>query len=579
VFDEEGWKSSYCRWVVSSGISLRQASSDELRDLLCFQNYRVKALIPQSMNTTRAWIIADFKKYRQTIIRSIASARGKVTISFDGWKANNDVLDLLGVVVHYLGDDYKLHNVVLAMRDTLGSHTGANIADHLFDVLKDYQISGNQIAYFAADNATNNDSALLHLSEQVELDPITSRIRCAGHIFNLVCTAILFGVDKESVEDARYDFIDDSTAGTQAVASFEATLHYGTEAEQHRAWLAKGPVGKLHNLVVHIKANNARVGVFESKQQEIIDDDDSHHTRILRLVTNGGIRWNSTYLMIERAIYLKDALTLYQDHVDVASTIPEEQRLDRHDWEELIDLKDLLAPIYEVSLQVQSVGTTAGALHNTLTTMDYLLTHLETRRNQPGSAHFMASLNTGWKKLKKYYELSDHNPAYLMAVFLNPHYRQHWFEDHWPSKWQKHACKVIDEQYAAAKRLYNIDAPERSSTSPQATRNKALTGFAAYNKRRPRAPPTPQDELTKYRNIEDPPDAQDPLDWWRLHQDEYPVLKHLAFTSLAAPASTAADERLFSIAGNVVNEERPHTKQQLAESVQCLRSWHAEALI
>jgi hypothetical protein len=138
VFDEEGWKSSYCRWVVSSGISLRQASSDELRDLLCFQNHRVKALIPQSMNTTRAWIIADFEKYRQTIIRSIASARGKVTISFDGWKANNDVLDLLGVVVHYLGDDYKLHNVVLAMRDTLGSHTGANIADHLFDVLKDY---------------------------------------------------------------------------------------------------------------------------------------------------------------------------------------------------------------------------------------------------------------------------------------------------------------------------------------------------------------------------------------------------------------------------------------------------------
>jgi len=56
--------------------------------------------------------------------------------------------------------------------------------------------------------------------------------------------------------------------------------------------------------------------------------------------------------MIDRAIYLKDALTLYQDHADVASTIPEEQRLDRQDWEELADLKDLLAPIYEVSMQV-----------------------------------------------------------------------------------------------------------------------------------------------------------------------------------------------------------------------------------
>jgi hypothetical protein len=76
-----------------------------------------------------------------------------------------------------------------------------------------------------------------------------------------------------------------------------------------------------------------------------------------------------------------------------------------------------------------------------------------------------------------------------------------------------------------------------------------------------------------------PPESQDPLDWWKLHQDDYPVLKHLVFTTLAAPASTAADERLFSIIGNVVNEERPHTKQDLAEAEQCLRSWYAEGLI
>ena len=136
----------------------------------------------------------------------------------------------------------------------------------------------------------------------------------------------------------------------------------------------------------------------------------------------------------------------------------------------------------------------------------------------------------------------------------------------------------MDKQYAAAKRLYNIDAPERSSTSPP-TRRKALTGYAAYNQKRSRTEPsTPHDELTKYRDVAEPPDAQDPLEWWLLHQDEYPVLKHLAFTLLAALASTAADERLFSMAGNVVNEERPHTTQELAEAAQCLRSWHHEQL-
>lgn len=162
----------------------------------------MKELIPQSPNTTRAWVYEEYAKHHEAVVQSIASAKGKVTISFDGWKANNDVLNLLGVVVHYLGDDYKLYNVLLALRDTKGSHTGENIADHLFDVLRDYRISGSQIAFFAADNATNNDRALQLLSERVELDPITSRLRCAGHIFNLVCTAILFGVDVDALKDA-----------------------------------------------------------------------------------------------------------------------------------------------------------------------------------------------------------------------------------------------------------------------------------------------------------------------------------------------------------------------------------------
>jgi hypothetical protein len=57
------------------------------------------------------------------------------------------------------------------------------------------------------------------------------------------------------------------------------------------------------------------------------------------------------------------------------------------------------------------------------------------------------------------------------------------------------------------------------------------------------------------------------------------VLKQLAFTYLAAPPSSSDDERLFSIASNVVNEERPHTSAELAKAVQCLRSWNENKLI
>jgi hypothetical protein len=94
--------------------------------------------------------------------------------------------------------------------------------------------------------------------------------------------------------------------------------------------------------------------------------------------------------MIDRAIYLRDALTLYQSHDDVE--LYKDNHLTGEDWDELTDLNQLLKPIHEVSIHVQSVGTQAGALHNTLTSIDYLLTHLETR-------HFLI-LTTGRCGLK-----------------------------------------------------------------------------------------------------------------------------------------------------------------------------------
>ena len=114
------------------------------------------------------------------------------------------MLDLLGIVVHYLDSNYQRYAVVLGLRDTLGSHTGANMADHLLSVINDFQI-GHQIAFFIADNASNNDKALAVLSTylpNLKIDPVKQRLRCSGHIYNLVCKAILYGVDSDCLEDA-----------------------------------------------------------------------------------------------------------------------------------------------------------------------------------------------------------------------------------------------------------------------------------------------------------------------------------------------------------------------------------------
>jgi hypothetical protein len=65
----------------------------------------------------------------------------------------------------------------------------------------------------------------------------------------------------------------------------------------------------------------------------------------------------------------------------------------------------------------------------------------------------------------------------------------------------------------------------------------------------------------------------------RLQAHRYPILPHMAMDLLAAPASSSADERTFSKAGEVLVESRYNTFADLAEANQCLKSWCDEGLI
>lgn len=575
VFDAAGWRDAFTSWVACSGSSLRQATAPSLRRLLTFQNPRIEQVIPMSATTMAVWINDAFINHQATVIDSLAKSTSGVTISFDGWKANNDVLDLLGVVAHYLDDEHKLRTVVLALRDTHGSHTGANIADHLFEVLGDYKIR-SKVSFFAADNATNNDMALKLLAEQIaHYNPVKQRLRCAGHVLNLVCKAILYGVDEDCVVETLLS-IDDDTHAFTAVSTFEDTLHTANEQAKLLAWRRKGPIGKLHNLILHIKANNRRREVFEAKQRELLPD----ARQVYRAVINGGIRWNSAYDMINRAIKLKDSLTLYQGHFH--ADMDSKDVLTHDDWQELTHLQELLEPIHECSLNVQSTSDDGGhgALHEVLTTMDFLLEHLEgakQRLNDPNiMTHFKAAVNLGWKKLDYYYNLTDATPAYVLAIFLHPHYKYRWFEHKWESRpdWLVSAKKVILEAYETAKTEHCDDLPRRSPLGLQ----RELSRFQAYNNL-DKDDATEGDDLQQYWHEKPVHYTVEPLQWWRDNHHRYPILRHLAFTLLAAPASTAASERLFSCAGNVVNEQRPHTQAELAQSIQCLRSWHSEGII
>jgi hypothetical protein len=208
--------------------------------------------------------------------------------------------------------------------------------------------------------------------------------------------------------------------------------------------------------------------------------------------------------------------------------------------------------------------------------MDFVLTHLELAKAQaPDEAtYYKACVNLGWSKLDQYYSRTDLNPANIMAVFLHPHYRLPWFKAKWEARDFNKAVAVINDVYLTTKEQHGRPAPPPVTSR---LNREELDDFDAYN--RLSSPYEDEDDdLQRYLAEKPVRFGIDPLEWWIANEQRYPVLKHLAFTYLAAPSSTATNERLFSIAGNVVNEERPRTEARLAQAVQCLRSWDFEGL-
>ena len=196
--------------------------------------------------------------------------------------------------------------------------------------------------------------------------------------------------------------------GFQALARARSSISISFDG-----WFADNQLDMLgitaHYLDEHLQVRNVLLGLkpmygahsgvarrrryFESKQREVSD------SRIYQLVANGGVRWNSDLDMIERALQLRDALQLYQDHYASADT----ETLDKGDC--------------SVKSQAVPVNGHNGALWQTLSTTEWLLAKFEELKRQPLSRYFHTCINLGWKKLNRYYELSDSSPAYRLAVF------------------------------------------------------------------------------------------------------------------------------------------------------------------
>jgi hypothetical protein len=318
-------------------------------------------------------------------------------------------------------------------------------------------------------------------------------------------------------------------------------------------WRRKGPLGKLHNIVVYIQRSPQRIAAFLKLGSG------------KRLVRDNKTRWNSWYAMIDCAIqeriHLAIDLFCHQTGKDI-----EADWLSHKDWAVLTNIHHFLKFFHQATLATEGQRAT---IERILSTMEFLLEQLELGKLEYiNDSHISPCINSAWSKLDKYYSLTERSPAYIAAMVLVPFQKWTWIEDNWESTWIVTAKASMqhfwDEQYKPT--------PQPVMPSKEPVQEK--TEHQIWLEQKRRQPPV-IDEYIKYCQAGITPEV-DSKSWWMepAQRATYPNLAVMALDILSIPAMSAEPERLFSGAALTITERRNRLGVESVEALECLKSWY-----
>jgi hypothetical protein len=461
-----------------------------------------------------------------------------------------------------------------------GPHSGENIAKVLSTVIDFYDIS-TIIGFFIMDNASNNDTCIQEIAKQYPAIKQQSRLRCVGHMLNLIVKALLFG---------------------QGVSKLERQLRGASDDERFEIWRKQSFVGKLHNFCVWINRSDQRRELLKQYVLQAYDEGSIEYL-YTRVLVDGGIRWNSVYAMIERALKLHNAIDLFflnYSHIGEGYNISQDL-LTPQDWIDLEHFLDILKPFKDLTKRMEGRANKAGlegshgSLYETIESLDVLFKKLQEAGKfaddhpEVVSTYYSCAIDAARVKLEEYFGLTDTTPAYRCAVALHPANKFTYFELEWShnKQWISEAKRVVQEVYvqyeevAAEEEI--IEVAQQEEEEVIADNSVVLDLLQQARKRRQRLAATAAsatrgkkrtkltselDEFMARTNKADL-DVEDPLEWWIRHASDYPTLSKMAFDLFSCPAMSAECERVFSQTKKVITDERNRLQSDTVAAIEC----------
>ncbi|XP_035993655.1 zinc finger BED domain-containing protein 1-like [Fundulus heteroclitus] len=272
------------------------------------------------------------------------------------------------------------------------------------------------------------------------------------------------------------------------------------------------------------------------------------------LIQDVPTRWNSTLEMIKR---------LNRNHAAIKATLDQQRHklvmLTPPEWDKLQRLSTLLEPCRYVT---EILG---GEAYISCSVVLPALRHLrQVMKVSEEDPAYVASFKTSFMEDLASRQENSNNAWLKLATALDPRFKD----------LKSLPKSEREEVWTSLGGMLHEHSPRRSLlTSQDGPPKKKIHLLQMGSDSESDEEAQPDRDIHRYRaepsiNMEDCP-----MQWWAAHSGAHDKLARLARKYLATPASTVPCERLFSVAGHIVQKKRSALHSENVNQLVCLSNW------
>ena len=604
-----------CQWIAADNIPLSVVESDHYRAMMKAHDPGFQISSAKNVGSS---IRKTASQMRKKLSENMLKEACWYAVTFDHWTSCAGQ-NYTGMTCHWMNDEFSLESVALGCFLHEGDGTAENVINKMaWQLVDDCGLDTKKISCFVTDT-TGNMNLFGEKCEEIGIP----HIYCTDH--NLQCTAVLAFKD----ENYTKDLVNNALIAQDIIAA--PTNHPNPPVadppqEQFQNVIERFTLmQRCRNMCKYFNQSPKALDFLLKKQAQMKQHADYGNSVPKKPKQDVVTRWWSTYSMLVRLLYLKDALyAIYAD-----GNLDDKYMLSDQDWKIIVTITKLLYPFYRALRQLEGqkytcIGLVPLVLFNLKSSLKaFINQQVQGSPEHTISSNMLKDFNMRWANcfdvgndtfnndVTRGYRRRQYgiHPIIGLCHLLDPRTKdlskysmvdKRKLYDFALEKMMEMA-PTMDSSITNIPRedvdgIDNIDRDDNNVQENIVNRNNAAHpfldlfddkeedndlnnfGIAANARNLSRNEiirEVCKKELERYKNVPKMNTRQHmmqnngempcPLkEWWLLRKQEFPILAQLTKKYLCIPPTSAPSERIFSKANNLINRQRNRLNPQLA---------------